>query len=295
MASSLHTSDVSNAEELDLYFQEWVTQSKQLKIVVTGLVGSGKSALINSLIDGQLAEEGDSAASVTSEVEIYAVNKNGVDVVLYDTPGLLDPWPDENKCDVPTLSKIQKETDGEIDLLLICKRMGSRVDRGDIRIMQQITRYMGESVWKNAAYVLTFANEVKPSRRPRGAILPTEAEYFEEKLRETDKILHEYLHEEGHVSADIAKEVPVVPAGYDDPSLPGCSNWFEVLWLTACSRIKAASQPAFLQVVHIPEAVLPDDQLKSAPLKQILQTLAMKFPAMIAAKFHEWFSKHKKD
>ena len=311
--SSTFTSDVSD-EELDLFFQEWVTQSKHLKILVTGQVGSGKSALINSLLrttdeipGGQAAKEGDSAASVTSKVGIYAVNKNGVEMVLYDTPGLLDP--DINKLDVPTLSKIQKETGGEIDLLLVCKRMGSRLDSGDIRVMQQITEYMGESVWKNAAYILTFANEVRPARR-RGAKLPTEEETiddFARKEKEMEELLREYLHKEGHVTADIANEVPVVPAGYDDPSLPGCSDWYNVLWLTVCSRIKASSQPALLKVVHIPQelrTVVPENQQKSvtgshskvSELLLFLRNLTMQVPA-IGCKFREWVSnsKHKKD
>ena len=266
------------------------------------------------------AAEGDSAVSVTNKVGSYSVNKNDVDIVLYDTPGFYGP---DQTNGLPTFAEIRVETGGGIDLLLICKRMGSRLDSGDICIMQQITKNMGESVWKKAAYVLTFANEVKPPRR-RGATPLTEAEtienYFADKLEKLEETLHEYLQEEGHVSADIAQKVPVVPAGYDDPALPGCSNWYGVLWLTLCERINAASQPALLKATCIPDVEprqedLPTttpqlDQLilaTGAGMKEAMHTflrlgnsavlrgVVMRVPA-IKAKFFEWIKtfKHEK-
>ena len=305
-------------DELESYFKEWVRQSKQLKILITGQVGSGKSALINTLIEttngenrgGQMAVEGDSVVSVTDEVRSYALRKNGVDVVLYDTPGLLDP----TSFDYPTLDAIYKKSGGKIDLLIVCKRMGSRLDSGDTRMMQQITKYLGESVWRNAVFVLTFANEVKPPRYQE-AMPPTEVEsikYFAGKQKEIEVTLHEYLHKVGNVSTDIAEKVPVVPAGYNDQSLPWRSNWYGALWLTLCERINAASQPALLKATCIPDVEprqedLPTttpqlDQLKlatGAGMKEaiytflrlgntaVLREAVMRVPA-IKAKFLEW-------
>ena len=309
-------------EKLESYFMEWVGQSKQLKILITGQVGSGKSALINTLIEttngenrgGQMAVEGDSVVSVTDEVRSYALKKNDVDVVLYDTPGLLDPAPNPTRFDYPTLDAIYKKSGGKIDLLIVCKRMGSRLDSGDTRMMQQITKYLGESVWRNAVFVLTFANEVKPPRYQE-AMPPTEVEsikYFAEKQLEIERTLREYLHKVGNVSAGIAEEVPVVPAGYNDQSLPWFSNWYGVLWLTLCERINAASQPALLKATCIPDVEprqedLPTttpqlDQLKlatGAGMKEaiytflrlgntaVLRKAVMRVPA-IKAKFLEW-------
>lgn len=311
---------MSAATSEDSYCKEWESQSKQLKILVTGQVGSGKSALINTLIgttnDENRAVEGDSVVSVTDEVRSYAVEKNGVDVVLYDTPGLLDPNP--TRLDYPTLDAIHKKSDGKIDLLIVCKRMGSRLDSGDTRMMQQITEYLGESVWRNAVFVLTFANEVKPPRH-REAMPLTEAEpieYFADKQKEIEVTLRKYLHKVGNVSADIAEEVPVVPAGYDDQSLPECSNWYTVLWLTLLSRIKAASQPALLKGVPIPNVegddlpttpLLGQQKLAVGPLLReticklpyvsdpvTLREVVMAVPA-IKAKFLEWLKQHRQE
>ena len=52
---------------------------------------------------------------------------------------------------------------------------------------------------------------------------------FEEKLGEFNTLLPKHLH--GHIPAHLLKQIPIVPAGYDDPNLPGHDDWLSKFWL----------------------------------------------------------------
>ena len=69
-----------------------------------------------------------------------------------------------------------------VDLMLFCINMTSaRFRQGDNQNLRIITKAFGESIWKNAIFVLTFANQVKPPPSRNGT---PPREYFEERLQE---------------------------------------------------------------------------------------------------------------
>ena len=57
----------------------------------------------------------------------------------------------------------------------------ARFRQGDNQNLRIITKAFGESIWKNALFVLTFANQVKPPPSRKGT---PPREYFEERLQE---------------------------------------------------------------------------------------------------------------
>ena len=222
--------ECSTREEAQLYFQELASQGKSLSIVVTGQGGQGKSKLVNSLIDKPLAKVNDGPHSVTQNVERYKENIDGVDLTMIDTPGFSDP----SKTDRDIIGEILKESNG-IDLVLFCVRMDRRMQKADYRIMRKLTRTFGKSIWEHALFVLTFANKVDPTK-------------FTSIRAEWDELLREYAHTKGEVPADIVQEIPVVVAGNEEASLPGCESWFADFWVKTFLRTKDSAKPAYLSL-----------------------------------------------
>ena len=144
--------------------KDYVESGKSsLKFVVSGKMGVGKSSLINGLVGKKVAREASSSNTVTSEIRGYeltleatdkSINKS-VEVVIMDCPGLGDPVNDEEA----NLTEIAKHC-ADADLLIYCMDMRGRLTIADTIGMKELTERVGPDVWKNAMFVLTFANEV---------------------------------------------------------------------------------------------------------------------------------------
>lgn len=271
------SSGIGFAEFVKWRINEWRKQGKQvLKIMVAGKVGAGKSALVNGLIGREVAVEGDSAASVTTTVNQYKKVINGVTVVIFDTPGLFDP---RAGCDRETLQEICQKTKGTIDLLLICMKMTERLEQSHVLLIERLKLvFKTDAVWKNTLLVLTFANEVRLPRKRHQSYESDDEEpkqqqlidHFEEKLGEFNMLLPKYLH--GHIPAHLLKKIPVVPAGYDDPNLPGHDDWLSKFWLKVFTRSSESVKIALLRIT--------EDRFIENPSREImpphLQRISMK-------------------
>ena len=224
--------EFATKEEAQMCFQELVSKGKSIRMMVTGRIRQGKSKLANSLIGKKVAKEGAGPRSVTHNIKRFTEKVNGVQVTVIDTPG----FSDLKKSDHITVSEIEKEIGKEpIDLILFCVKMDGALQRDDYRIMRNLTRVFGQSIWKNAVFVLTCANNVK--------VDPTT---FAKTQGEWEEDLHEYARTKGGVQADIAQQIPVVVAGDEDESLPGYESWFAQFWVTAFGRTKDSAKPAYL-------------------------------------------------
>ena len=236
----------TSVSELHQYCKKWMMHEgkRTLKILVVGQLGSGKSALINALLGQTIATEGDSPTKVTTSVLKYYVQRNGVDVTIFDTPGLLDP--SEN--DQGMMKKIQRGST-EIDLVLFCKKMTSRVDTGDVQLMTNLTHM---KMWDRSVVVLTFANEVKLPRRRRAREVDTEPldleTHFSMHCQQMTKALRDLLIEKVGISSTVAAAIPVVPAGYSDSAITGCSNWLLQLWEEVFKRVDTPAKSAWINV-----------------------------------------------
>ena len=61
--------------------EQWQKRSTQVRILITGKAGTGKSSLINTVTGFKLAEEGDTLKPKTTEVTEYT-NKSIGDIQL---------------------------------------------------------------------------------------------------------------------------------------------------------------------------------------------------------------------
>ena len=220
-----------------------VDSRRTLTILAVGRIGSGKSALINGLVGSEVAKEADETLDAqTEQLTSYSTTKRGIAITIWDAPGLETVrTPQELENFVQDLAGRV----GEVDLLMYCTRMDEhRLRPGDTQTIRVMTKAFGKLIWKNAVFVLTFANMVEA---PKSKSSMGKPEYFQEKLSQWKNDLRRELRTFG-VSDDLAGAVPVVPAGYyDEPTLLNGRNWLSDFWHVCFESIKESAQPALLE------------------------------------------------
>ena len=226
--------------------------SQSLTILLTGKIGSGKSAIVNGLVGTMVSKEGEMLTSSTPDVSMYGLCKGGVQFCVVDTPGLQDRAVTDKK----TLSRIKEQISHTcksviIDLVIYCIDMTrQRIDSSDELAVSHLTKCFGESIWKNAIFVLTFANNASPPLSYEGK----EADWFEERIGQFEQGLHDVLTA-AKVSEKISKTVPVVPAGYWKPTarlpdpwkLSDRHDWFNCFWLACALRMEQGASAALFK------------------------------------------------
>jgi hypothetical protein len=175
--------------------------------------------------------------------------ENGIEVIVWDSPGLQDGTTEERKY----LDDIRRKCKGNIDLFLYCINMSeTRFVSGnpDIKAMKQLTDTLGQDMWKNALIVLTFANVY---------ILQVEDNFdnpedlrksFLDEVESWRDIIHQAMQEEVGLDPQLVKDVAVVPAGYcyTPEIVSGDGLWLSKLWKESVSAARPLSQPAFVKL-----------------------------------------------
>ena len=249
---------MANPEEARRRVSRWVEQSKTLRIFIFGKLGTGKSSLINSLLNKEVAKEGygfyaeteviephsDEVEQTIIQIQEKVITINNIHVTLWDTPGLQDPHADKSKI----LEDIRTKVCGNADLYVYCTKMTQmRVEQGDYDAIADLTEVLGEDFWKRTFFAMTFANELK---LPINCTKTLDS-YFQEKLNGWTEVLRSAVERAG-VNPYHAKRIPVVPTGYRDQPLPGSDqtegHWFSKFWSTCIERMEFMSIPAFLAV-----------------------------------------------
>ena len=224
-------------------------ESRTLSILFTGKTGVGKSSLANALVGREVSPEGETLNPETMDVFNYKADIAGVDVTIWDCPGLQDGTSNESEY----LNKMATKCK-ELDLVLYCTRMDdTRIRDEDYETIKTLTRAFGEGIWENAIFTLTFANMVKKAVRSRGQSAQSTApvdqkEFFLSRLSQWESKLKEALLRAG-VSQGIVEKTVVVPVGYQDNlSLPDRDNWLSKFWLTCLQRINKRATLALLKI-----------------------------------------------
>ena len=223
--------------------KEWVQKSsskRRIEILVTGRTGTGKSTLVNALVGKDVAKVGSKLKVQTAEVKAYVAKaEDGVEVVVWDSPGLQDGSGKETEY----LSML-KEKCSNVDVIIYCidvaeTRAKLKGEDEDLRAIQQLTATFGLDWWEHSIFVLTRANLLEAML----SVKPDLEERFNERLQDWKQRIHETLLREG-VSKEVVDEIPVEPAGHiKKPHLPGRKYWLSALWIIFLDRAKERSQP----------------------------------------------------
>ena len=205
--------DASKALE-SLLRKAWAHQN-ELRILVSGKTGQGKSSLINGILGAHVAAEGARAKRCTTQVEMFSETIKGVPIKVFDSPGLQDPTANEDE-----YIQGMRETCKELSLVLYCTKMiNTRLTDDDKNAMVKLTRAFGEGFWKYSVFVLTFANkedvtrkddrdadEEEPDEHDEEGWKELERRRFSGRLKLWKEELQNFLINEVGVSKKIAKK-----------------------------------------------------------------------------------------
>lgn len=235
-------SDVKCALRQQEEIQQWLIRNNNFKVLITGKMGTGKTTLVKGLNDPSffVAEE-DHLEPHTVKVTPYQHEHDRVDFTFFDTPGLKD---DVNGSNDYSYLKEMVEKNEQPDLIIFAVKMDDAEFRQeDIGAIKNITDAFGWKVWKNAMFVLTFANKVS---KPGHALNSRENRVYYDNLKNEFSIHVTKLLRKLNVQEDVASNIPVIPVGLVSQPLIESEgerdSWVEKFWRKLFKVLKASRQ-----------------------------------------------------
>ena len=225
---------------------EKIKAIKSVRILFTGRTGVGKSTLINSLVGKVVAKEGADLNPQTMEVQSYTTNLNGVDITVWDSPGLQDGTDNEESY----IKQMSAKCGKGCDLVVYCIKMTeTRFTPDEIEAIKILTKAFGEDIWRNAVFVLTYANyvlQLAPKKDPQG--------YLQKRFDLFNTTIPTKLNECG-IKKEIVDSIPIIPVGHMDMEdksgggpalLPLTNDWLSNFWFTLMAQMKETGKAGMI-------------------------------------------------
>ena len=247
-----------------------------LSILVIGETNTGKSTLVNNLVGEDVAKVGKKTESETSKITLYESRIRGVDVRIFDTPGLRgykeekpqheeeEPQDSsegelrdckEGKHGLRTLSKLKPHfKKGTFSFIIFCfQSFRPRMTQDGIDIFKGYHKI--GIPWDKTFIALTFADMAHMTIHG-----PNRVEAYEAKIQEWRDAITAVLIKEG-VEERIAEDLKgrIFPTTYRQSKLPkNKQEWLTPLWLSILEHMKPEAVSLYLKLHH--DAIsTPDD------------------------------------
>ena len=246
--------NLSDVEVLKHHFGEFCRQKKEAKfsLLITGKTGVGKSCLVNALLGREVAKEGHNKDGSTYEGTSFRVAIEGVNIRVWECPGLDYGTGNGEKY----LAEIGRKITEKLDLVIFCLRMdNARFHREDMDTFKLLTKMFGTNMCTNAVIALTFADKVEhPARGDREA-------YFLEDLAHWRAAMRAFLSNELKLNPELVQSLPLVPTGYYRQAsvLPSGANWLPKFWI-ACYNVARKSTAFNLYRINIVRVRFPGSE-----------------------------------
>ncbi|XP_063438517.1 GTPase IMAP family member 4-like [Mytilus trossulus] len=127
---------------------------EQLRIVIIGRTGSGKSSLGNQILNENVFEHGLSPISVTGRTEVCWRKRNGINIGVVDTPGLFHTGISESNVQKCILECIDM-TLPDSHLFLYTIRIGRYSDE-ELISFNRFLKTFGDIVYNHTILVFTW-------------------------------------------------------------------------------------------------------------------------------------------
>ena len=217
--------------------------SQSCNILVTGVTGCGKSALIAGL-SGETTSSGyHSVLGGVNTTEVLPISCDfgeGFTATLWDTPGLLDGSKNPRENLKQIAKKCRQRTYIIHCLKVIDCRLISGKDHPGMLSIRILTKHFKKSFWRHAIFALTFANCVE-EYRPLWRDLTDEEkrQEFNKEIEQWESFIKDNLIKYARIPDDIVNTIAVIPVGHNaSDSLLDGQNWIEKLKSLCCDRLK---------------------------------------------------------
>ena len=240
-----------NIDQIDMEAWRETARGRQLRVLISGLGGVGKSTLINQLLrlkeDDKLAKEGRGGATTLIVSKHERTTEQGVKVCLFDTPGFGDPDIE----DEDIIAMMKSETEKRLDVVFYCISLDGpcRVQRADVQAIKIMTQAFTGDIWKKAVIVLTFANTLE-TKVANGAEYKATITQIQEKVQQV-------LRKDHLISEEVIAQLPIVTAGHSDQTLKyevdeckSLGGWNNRLFLKALEQVDPEVVPILVEVLY---------------------------------------------
>ena len=239
-------------------WDEFIKEANKIRILVTGATGVGKSTLLNGLIGKKFFKTGDGLERVTDKVTKYSFHEKGVEIIVFDSPGLHDGLgADKESKYVQEMLKMIK-AHGGLDLILYCKQMIATDAEVGVEkdIIQKLTNGLGKlkddrgrrdcigkDIWHRSLFVLTFTNVYEKNLQCHDQSPPKIEAEVNRRIKEWKDLYKDALNRCG-----IHIPVRVCVAGYLDPKLCVSEHWLSDLWAAVFETMAESGALALLRL-----------------------------------------------